>query len=68
VLVERVVAAARTAGAAGIFVRPTARNRAAIAFFHGAGFDTLTYVRLEIDFEERERRPGERVAEREFRV
>jgi len=67
-LVERVVRAARESDAVGIFVQPTARNLAAIAFFHSVGFDVLSYLRLEIDFQPRERRGDERIADREFRV
>jgi N-acetylglutamate synthase-like GNAT family acetyltransferase len=67
-LVERVVCEAQEIGAAGIFVRPTARNRDAIAFFHSVGFDVLTYLRLEIDFEPRERYAAERIARLDFRV
>jgi N-acetylglutamate synthase-like GNAT family acetyltransferase len=67
-LVERAIAAARDGGATGVFVRPTARNRDAIGFFHNAGFDRLSYLRLEVDFEPRERRAGERIGERDFAI
>jgi N-acetylglutamate synthase-like GNAT family acetyltransferase len=67
-LAERVVNEARDAGAIRTFVRPTARNSEAIAFFHAVGFDTLGYVQLQIDHEPSERRAGERLAGREFRV
>jgi len=67
-LVARVVQEARDAGAVRVFARPTARNAKAIAFFHAAGFDVLGYVQLQIDLEPRERRPGEHVAGRAFRV
>jgi GNAT superfamily N-acetyltransferase len=67
-LAERVVQEAREAGAIGIFVRPVGRNRDAIAFFHAMGFDVLSYLRLEIDFEPRERHLAERIADRDFRV
>jgi N-acetylglutamate synthase-like GNAT family acetyltransferase len=67
-LVDRVVHEARAGGAVQIFVRPTARNRDAIAFFHTVGFDVLGYVQLQIDLEARERRLGQRIAGREFRV
>jgi N-acetylglutamate synthase-like GNAT family acetyltransferase len=67
-LVERVVREARDGGAVRIFARPTARNRDAIRFLHACGFDGLGYVHLQIDFEQRERRPGERIADRDFRV
>jgi N-acetylglutamate synthase-like GNAT family acetyltransferase len=67
-LAEQVVEEARAAGATRIFVQPTARNREAIAFFHEVGFDTLGYVQLQIDLEPRERRPGERIADRDFKV
>jgi N-acetylglutamate synthase-like GNAT family acetyltransferase len=55
-LARHVAQAAREAGVAGLFVRPAARNREAIAFFHDSGFDRISYVRLEMDFEERDRR------------
>jgi N-acetylglutamate synthase-like GNAT family acetyltransferase len=67
-LAERVVQEARNAGAARIFVRPAARNREAIMFFHSIGFDVLGYVELQVDFEPRERQMGERIAARDFRV
>jgi N-acetylglutamate synthase-like GNAT family acetyltransferase len=67
-LAERVVKEARDGGAVRIFVRPTGRNREAIAFFHSIGFDVLGYVQLQVDFEPRERRVGERIAGRNFRV
>jgi N-acetylglutamate synthase-like GNAT family acetyltransferase len=67
-LAERVVEEARAAGAVRVFVSPTARNRDAVAFFHELGFDTLGYVRLQIDLEPRERHAGERIAGREFKV
>jgi len=51
-----------------IFVRPTARNRDAIAFFHELGFDVLGYVQLQIDLAPRDRRGGEGIAGRDFRV
>ena len=67
-LAERVMKEARDGGAVRIFVRPAARNREGIAFFHSIGFDVLGYVQLQVDFEPRERRVGERIAERKFRV
>jgi N-acetylglutamate synthase-like GNAT family acetyltransferase len=54
-LVQRVVQEARDGGAVRIFVRPAARNREAIMFFHSVGFDVLGYIELQIDFEPRER-------------
>lgn len=67
-LAERVAKEARVAGDARIFVRPAARNRKAIMFFHSVGFDVLGYVELQVDFEQRERQIGERIAARDFRV
>jgi len=67
-LAERVVAEAKARDAVRVFVRPVGRNRDAIAFFHELGFDTLGYVHLQIDLEPRDRRPGERIADREFKV
>jgi hypothetical protein len=59
---------ARDTGAVHVFVRPTARNREAIAFFHSVGFDVLGHVQLQVDLEERKRHAGERIAGRYFRV
>jgi|ERR671923_1416012 GNAT superfamily N-acetyltransferase len=67
-LAERVVEEARHGGAVRIFVRPVARNRDALAFFHSVGFDVLGYLELQIEFQPRERRGGERIGGREFRV
>jgi N-acetylglutamate synthase-like GNAT family acetyltransferase len=67
-LAERVVQEARDVGATRIFVRPAARNSEAILFFHSCGFDVLGYIELQVDFEPRERRIGERIAARDFRV
>jgi ribosomal protein S18 acetylase RimI-like enzyme len=67
-LAERVVAEARASGAIGVFVRPVGRNASAIAFFRSVGFDVLAFVRLQIDFDERERHPGETIAGVEFLV
>ena len=65
-LVRRVAEAAREAGVAGVFVRPAARNREALGFFHESGFDRISYVRLEMDFEDRDRRPGDPTAGLDF--
>jgi N-acetylglutamate synthase-like GNAT family acetyltransferase len=67
-LVEHVVQVAREARVSGVFVRPTARNREAIAFFRESGFDRISYVRLELDFEERDRRPGSPVEGLQFDI
>jgi GNAT superfamily N-acetyltransferase len=67
-LAERVVHEARESGATRIFVRPVGRNRDAFAFFHAVGFDVLGRVELQIDFEPRDRRAGERLGGRDFRV
>jgi GNAT superfamily N-acetyltransferase len=67
-LADAVVSAARAAGTIRVFVRPTARNAEAIRFFHSCGFDLLGYAQLQVDFEDRERRPGVRLAGREFSV
>jgi GNAT superfamily N-acetyltransferase len=67
-LVERVAAEARAGQSLGVFVRPTARNASALAFFRSAGFDVLTYVRLELDFEPRDRSLGASLAGLEFRM
>lgn len=67
-LVERAVGEARALGVQRVYVSPTGRNRDAIAFFHSVGLDTIGYVHLQLDLEPRERRTGERLADREFRV
>jgi N-acetylglutamate synthase-like GNAT family acetyltransferase len=67
-LAERVMKEARGGGAVRIFVRPTARNREAIAFFRSVGFDVLGNVQLQVDIEPRERRVGESIAGCDFRV
>jgi GNAT superfamily N-acetyltransferase len=69
-LVERVVAAARTGNSRTIQVRPVARNVDAVRFFHSLGFDILGQLDLEMDFVARGREvwlPGERLAGRDFR-
>ena len=67
-LVERAVEEARAAGVQRVYVSPVGRNRDAIAFFHSVGLDTIGYVHLQLDLEPRERRSGERLAGRDFRV
>jgi N-acetylglutamate synthase-like GNAT family acetyltransferase len=67
-LVERAVEEARAAGVQRVYASPTGRNRDAIAFFHSAGLDTLGYVHVRLDLDERERRPAEHLADREFRA
>jgi L-amino acid N-acyltransferase YncA len=59
---------ARRGGAVRVFVRPAARNRAAIGFFHELGFDTLGYVQLQLDIEPRERRRGDELTGRRFKI
>jgi GNAT superfamily N-acetyltransferase len=67
-LAVRIVEEARGAGAVRVFVRPAGRNRDAMAFFHELGFDVLGSVQLQIDLEPRERRLGETIAGRDFKV
>ena len=67
-LVERAIEEARAEGISRIYASPTGRNSPAIAFFNSVGLDTLGYVHLQLDLVPRERRPGERIAGREFRV
>ena len=70
-LVEAVVAACRTRGLRQLRVRPVARNAAAVAFFHGLGFDVIGRVDLLVDLVPRDEGPwadGERLAGRDFRV
>jgi N-acetylglutamate synthase-like GNAT family acetyltransferase len=65
-LARQVAQAARQAGVAGLFVRPAARNREAIAFFQESGFDRISYIRLEMDFEDRDRRAANPLEGLEF--
>jgi N-acetylglutamate synthase-like GNAT family acetyltransferase len=67
-LVDAAVSESRARRARYVFVQPTARNTAGIAFFHGRGFDVLAYVQLQLDLAERTRRPGERIAGLTFDV
>jgi GNAT superfamily N-acetyltransferase len=67
-LVERVVQEARASGVTQVYAQPAGRNRDALAFFHSVGLDVVAYLRVQLDLEPRERRPGERIADREFRV
>jgi len=67
-LVERVVSAARADGATQVYAQPTGRNRDALAFFNTVGLDVVAYLRVQLDLTPRERRLGEQIAGREFRV
>jgi len=68
-LVKRVVEEARAEdGVTQVYAQPAGRNRAAFAFFNAVGLDLLAYVRLQLDLEPRDRRPGETLGGREFRV
>jgi N-acetylglutamate synthase-like GNAT family acetyltransferase len=68
-LAERVVAAARELGLRRLDVRPAARNDAAIAFFHGLGFDTLGQLELMLYLHDPKDWPvRERIADRDFRA
>ena len=67
-LVERVVEEARAEeGVTQVYAKPAGRNRAAFAFFNSVGLDVLAYVRLQLDLEPRDRRPGETLGGCEFR-
>ena len=68
-LAEAVRAAAVAEGLTRLTVRPAARNADAVRFFHALGFDVLGHVDLQVDLAgEREWRPGETLAGRDFRV
>jgi GNAT superfamily N-acetyltransferase len=67
-LVNAVLADARSRGATRVFVRPAARNRGAIEFFHRMGFDVLANVQLQLELTERARPPGETIAGLPFRL
>ena len=45
-LVDHAVEQARSLGVLCLYVKPVARNKAAIEFFHGAGFRTMGHVQL----------------------
>jgi GNAT superfamily N-acetyltransferase len=67
-LARAVIERAKTDGMRGVEVRPAARNSEAIRFFHSHGFDVLGQLELVLDLARPERwRPGERLADREFR-
>jgi GNAT superfamily N-acetyltransferase len=70
-LAKAVIEAAQTHGVRQLKVRPVARNAPAIRFFHELGFDILGQVELFMDFGPTARqiwRPGEQLADRDFRV
>ncbi len=70
-LAETVVEAARVRGIGQLTVRPVGRNASAIQFFHALGFGVLGHIELFMDFRPPERQgwqPGERLAERDFKV
>jgi GNAT superfamily N-acetyltransferase len=68
-LVERVVEEARAEeGVTQVYAQPAGRNRDAFAFFKSVGLDVLAYARLQLDLEPRDRRPGETLGGRAFRV
>ncbi|HZD55692.1 MAG TPA: GNAT family N-acetyltransferase [Anaerolineales bacterium] len=70
-LTEAAITAARTGGVHQIKVRPVARNKPAIAFYHAMGFDILGQIELFTDFGPADRQVwklGERLADKHFRV
>ena len=68
-LVERVVEEARAQeGVTQVYAQPAGRNRDAFGFFNSVGLDVLAYARVQLDLEPRDRRPGETLGDREFRV
>jgi N-acetylglutamate synthase-like GNAT family acetyltransferase len=67
-LIERVVSEARAEGVTQVYAQPTGRNAEALAFFNSVGLDVLAYARVQLDLRPRDRRPGETIAGREFRV
>jgi N-acetylglutamate synthase-like GNAT family acetyltransferase len=68
-LVDAALEAARAESLDQVVVRPVARNQDALAFFHEVGFTALGHVDLLLDLRRPDSywRPGERLAEREFR-
>lgn len=67
-LAQAVIEAARELGFPRVRARPVGRNTDAIRFFHALGFDVLGRVDLRLDLEPWRRRPGERIAGRDFRA
>ena len=68
-LADEVIAAARNLGLRRLDVRPVTRNDAAIAFFHGLGFDTMGQLELMLYLAEPKDWPVRvRIADREFRA
>ena len=69
-LTEAVIAAARVRGLRRLTVRPVGRNDAALRFFHGAGFDVVGRIELQLALraERIDRKPGPELAGRRFRV
>lgn len=70
-LAQAVLDAARQQGAGHLAVRPVARNRRAVRYFHSLGFDVLGQVEMFVDLTPAGRRtwkPGERLAGKDFRV
>jgi L-amino acid N-acyltransferase YncA len=67
-LATTLIEAARSEGLRAVEVRPAAHNVRTLQFFHSLGFDVLGQLELTLDFVRPERwRPGERLAERDFR-
>jgi GNAT superfamily N-acetyltransferase len=67
-LIARVVSEARAEGVTQVYAQPAGRNAAALAFFNSVGLDVLAYLRVQLDLTPRDRRPGETIAGRDFRV
>ena len=70
-LAEAVIAAARIRGVNQLMVRPVARNKDAIRFYHELGFNILGQIEQFMDFGPADRqvwKPGERIAGRDFKV
>ncbi len=70
-LAEAAVSAAREADVRRLLVRPAARNRRAMRFFHSLGFDILGQLELMMGLapEDASRwRSGELLADRQFRI
>jgi GNAT superfamily N-acetyltransferase len=67
-LIERVVSEARAEGVTQVYAQPAGRNADALAFFNSVGLDVLAYLRVQLDLTPRDRRPGETIAGRDFRV
>lgn len=65
-LLDTVMTEARKLPIRYLNVRPVARNRGALQFFHQYGFDTIGHIQLFIDLKQRPWKPGIDIHNRQF--